>query len=69
MVEDLFNYKEREIDGFLFMKYYGCVLKKPIKFHKTGEAIKRIDVDYNEGIMYLFLDNEYIESCPIYLRI
>lgn len=64
MVEELFEYKEANINDWLEMAYFDCKLKKQIGFHKVGEYIPSIHINFSEGTIMLYTKIGDDESYP-----
>lgn len=73
MINELFEYKESDILDWMYMAYYDCKLKKQIGFHKVGELIPSIHVNFIEGIIELYTkvgdDTSYPETHSLSLQI
>lgn len=69
MVERLFDYIEG-VDPIsdLRFNFYGVTLKVPIGPHEAGETFDVAFVDFDDGVLALYVGNQEVYRCDLELR-
>jgi hypothetical protein len=58
MNPDVFDYKSKDFIDDLLVQYYDCELRQPIGPYKADEVVPVISIDYEEGYIEIFDDEE-----------
>lgn len=69
MEKYLFTYDDCDQGDVMFWSYINVTLSRDIGPYNKGETFERATIDFNEGILELWHDEEVVYGCDLKLEV